>query len=79
MVRKGLICVLMISLLLSACGSGEGETADDLALKLRGEYLGAQCCRGAATVTADYGQRVYQYELEFQSDEEQTLLTLTAP
>ena len=72
-------CVLMISLLLSACAAAEGETADDLALKLRGEYLAAERCSGTACVTADYGQRVYQYELEFQSNEEETLLTLTAP
>ena len=77
--RKGMICVLMISLLLSACAAAEGETADDLALKLRGEYLAAERCSGTACVTADYGQRVYQYELEFQSNEEETLLTLTAP
>lgn len=77
--RKGMICVLMISLLLSACAAVEGETADDLALKLRGEYLAAERCSGTACVTADYGQRVYQYELEFQSNEEETLLTLTAP
>lgn len=77
--RKGMVCVLMISLLLSSCGSAEGETADDLALKLRGEYLAAESCTGTACVSADYGQRVYQYELEFQSDEEQTILTLTAP
>ena len=69
----------MISLLLSACAAAEGETADDLALKLRGEYLAAERCSGTACVTADYGQRVYQYELEFQSNEEETLLTLTAP
>lgn len=77
--RKGMICVLMISLFLSACGSGEEESADNLALKLRGEYLAAQCCSGTAAITADYGQRVYRYELEFQSDEEQTTLTLTSP
>lgn len=77
--RKGMICVLMISLLLSACGRAEGENGDDLALKLRGEYLAAESCSGTARVTADYGQRVYQYELEFQSNEEETLLTLTAP
>ena len=77
--RKGMICVLMISFLLSACAAAEGENGDDLALKLRGEYLAAESCSGTACVTADYGQRVYQYELEFQSNEEETLLTLTAP
>ena len=40
--RKGMICVLMISFLLSACAAAEGENGDDLALKLRGEYLAAE-------------------------------------
>ncbi len=77
--RKAMACVLMTSLLLSACGRAEGETADDLALKLRGAYLAAECCSGTACVTADYGQRVYRYEMEFQSTGEETILNLTAP
>ena len=77
--RKGMICVLMISLLLSACGGTEGESGDALALKLRGEFLAADSCTGTAVVTADYGQRVYRYEMSFVSDEEQTALTLIAP
>ena len=77
--RRRLLCVLMISLLLSACGAEERETADDLALKLRGEFLAAESCSGTAYVTADYGQRVYRYELEFYSNEEETTLVLTAP
>ncbi len=77
--RKGMICVLMISLLLSACGGTEGESGDALALKLRGEFLAADSCSGTAVVTADYGQRIYRYEMNFLSDEEQTTLTLTAP
>ena len=77
--RRNLLCVLMISLLLSACGAEEGDTADDLALKLRGEFLAAEHYSGTACITADYGQRVYRYEMEFHSNEEETTLVLTAP
>ena len=77
--RRNLLCVLMISLLLSACGAEEGDTADDLALKLRGEFLAAEYCSGTACITADYGQRVYRYEMEFHSNEEEATLVLTAP
>ena len=36
-------------------------------------------CAGQAAITADYGQRVYQYELAVAVDGEETTLTLSAP
>ncbi len=78
--RKVLCCVLMMTLLLTACGGvGAGSEAEELALQLRGEYLSMTDCAGEAVVTADYGQRVYRYEMHFTSDEKETVLTLTAP
>ena len=77
--RKLLFCVLMMSLLLTACGGEEENRAEELALTVRGEYLAAQSCAGTAALTADYGQRICRYEVEFASDEEETVLTLTAP
>lgn len=80
--RKLLLCVPMMTLLLlSACGcspagAGEGE---ELALAIRGEYLEQPAWTAAAAVTADYGQRVYQYELTAACDGEETTLALTAP
>ena len=62
--RKLLFCVPMMILLLSACtGGAEGNEAEELALQIRGEYLAMSSCAGQAAITADYGQRVYQYEL----------------
>jgi len=78
-VRRLWLSVLMITLLLTACGGEEGSKADELALTTRGAYLAAKGCSGAAVVTADYGQRIYRYRLDFQAEEEQTLLTLTEP
>ena len=77
--RKLLLCVLMMTVLLTACGSGEESRAEELALTIRGEHLAAQSCAGTAALTADYGQRVCRYEVDFTSDEEETVLTLTAP
>lgn len=77
--RKYLICVLMTALLLTGCGQGGGNEAEELALTIRGEYLALDSCAAQAAVTADYGQRVYQYELAAAVNGEETVLTLSAP
>lgn len=77
--RKYLICVLMTALLLAGCGQAGVNEAEELALAIRGEYLAMDSCTARAEVTADYGQRVYQYEMTVSAAEEETLLILTAP
>lgn len=78
--RKTLCCVLMMTLLLSACSAGgEGNKAEEAALQARGEYLAMTQGSGSAKITADYGKRVYCYELDFTVDEQATVLKLTAP
>ena len=77
--RKKLCCVLMMTLLLTGCGRGGENKAEEMALQARGEYLVMTHCSGSAKITADYGQRVYCYELDFSADEQETQLELTAP
>lgn len=77
--RKRLICVLMTTLLLAGCGKAGGNEGEELALTIRGEYLAMEACSARAAVTADYGQRVYRYEMAVSVTEEETVLTLTAP
>ena len=76
--RKLLLCALMMTLL-AGCGSGMVSEAEELALAIRGEYLAMDSCAIQASVTADYGQRVYQYELAAAVNGEETILTLSAP
>jgi len=80
-VRKRLICAQMIGLLLlSSCAGGGGiSEAEELALTIRGEYLEMTQWSGKAAITADYGRRVYQYELTAGGTREETVLVLTAP
>ncbi len=75
-------CALMMSLcLLAACGGGRGgEDADQLALDLRGRYLALSGCTARLELTADYGERVYEYGLDLSYQREgDTTLTVTAP
>lgn len=78
--RKLVLCVLMMTLLLAACGgAGKDNGLEQEALTIRGEFLSMSGCSGSAAITADYGQRVYRWELSFSVTSEETVLTLTAP
>jgi len=79
-VRKGLLFVPMMILLLASCAGGTGMSeAEELALTMRGEYLAMTGCTTKAAITADYGQRVYDFELTAAVAGEKTTMTLTAP
>lgn len=80
--RKLLFCVPMMTLLLlSACGAGPAgaSEAEKLSLAVRGEYLEMTNWSADAAITADYGQRVYQYELTAQLVGGEMTLTLSQP
>lgn len=67
-------------LLLAGCfGQSEAQKTLDLALTIRGEYLSLPGWSAHVSLTADYGQRVYDYELTASSHSEETTLTITAP
>ena len=76
--RRLLLCVPMI-ILLVGCGPAKVSRGEELALVIRGEYLEQAPWRASAAITADYGRRVYEYELEAAWDGGETTLTLTAP
>lgn len=81
--RRKLCALMMILPLLAGCGRGEhegGNSADELALAIRAEYLAMTACAATVDITADYGQRVYEYTLavSWQKDGE-TVLTVLAP
>lgn len=81
--RKRLCALMMIVPLLTGCGAGkQGKdiSAEELALTIRGEYLAMTACSATVDVTADHGQRVYEYTLsvEWQKGGE-TVLTVLKP
>lgn len=75
------ICALMIVLtcLLASCGGGKDEP-EELLQQIRGHYLELSACGGHGELTADYGQRVYTYGIDFTwAKDGETRLVLTSP
>ena len=79
--RKLLSCVLMMTLLLAGCGGQSGEESpDNLAAQIRGEYLSLSAWTATVSVTADYGERVYDFVLDVSWEKEgETVLTVVEP
>ena len=79
---KKAFCIPLLALLLAVpLGGCTGEGEDNaLALQLRADFMDRQGCAGTMEVTADYGQRVYEYTVTFSGTEEEGLsLVITAP
>ena len=82
--RRTRICALMMTLCLAlaACGGEEAEArnADELALAIRTEYLAMEGCTARMEVTADYGERVYDFTLDLSyARDGETTITVAAP
>ena len=75
-----LVLTMTLCLTLTCCGGEGGSQAEQLALDIRGEYLAMSGCAASMEVTADYGQRVYEYSVDLTWQREgESVLTLTAP
>lgn len=79
--RKALSCVLMMTLLLAGCKAGGGEESpENLAARIRGEYLNLTGWAASVDVNVDYGERVYEFGLDVSWQKEgDTVLTITEP
>lgn len=85
--KTRLLLPILLTALLASCaqtgtvpGTGQELTAEEEARQVRTEFLAASSCTGTAEVTADYGQRVYEFGLDFSWVlDGETVLTLTAP
>lgn len=80
-VRKLTACVLMMTLLLCSCTAGGGETTpEEAALNLRDTYQALAGWTADVDVTAEVGNKVFDFTLNAQWRREgETVLTITAP
>lgn len=69
---------LALALLLTGCAAGE-QGPDQAALDLRSAYLSMSGMEAQAEVTADYGDRAYQYTVSCRGTAEEGSLTVIAP
>lgn len=75
---KAFCAPLLLAVLLCGC-TGDQED-NDLALQLRSDFLAGEGCAGTMAVTADYGQRVYNYTVTFSGTREEGLsMVITEP
>lgn len=70
---------LMITLLLVLSACGEGSESAGLDARFRQYYAALTSFTARAQVTADYGERVYQYELAMSGDLTQGALEVLSP
>lgn len=81
--RKRICALMMTLILLTGCSEGgqeNGRSAEELALNIRTEYLAMMTCTASVDITADYGQRVYEYSMDISWEKDgETRLTITAP
>jgi outer membrane lipoprotein-sorting protein len=66
--------MIVLCLLLTACGRGEKSNYDELTLQIRSAYLAMEHCSATVDLTADYGERVYQYTLTLDSQKDGDLV-----
>lgn len=78
--RRTLSCVLMMTLLLCACGGKEKGGAEQLAARIRAEYLSAAEVHAEAELSAVYGEEVFDFTVDVRWRREgETVLTVTEP
>ena len=78
--RKLLSCVLMMTLLLTGCGTDEGESPENLAALIRAEYLAIDGWAATVDLSASYGEQVFDFTVDASWQREgDTVMTITAP
>ncbi len=71
--------MMILLLTLAACGRG-AASEDALALEARTQYLEMSTCGGEVLLTADYGDRMYEYTVSFTWQQGgEMALEITAP
>ena len=79
-VRKMISCVLMMTLLLTGCGTTKDDSPENLAAQIRAEYLALHGWSSTVAISADYGEQVFDFAVEavWQRDGD-TVITVIEP
>lgn len=78
--RRIISCVLMMTLLLTGCGTRKEDSPENLAALIRAEYLSMSGCSSTVNLSADYGEQVFDFTVNASWQRGgDTVLTVTAP
>ena len=78
--RKAWLCALMTALVVSSLAACSGKASPQEALQeIQNGFSSSQQLSLSAAVTADYGQRVYDFYLEYQQEGENGIITIREP
>ncbi|MCC8129078.1 MAG: hypothetical protein LIO51_03960 [Clostridiales bacterium] len=76
--KRGALMILPIVLLLSGCG-WMGQSTEAKTEELRAVYQAMTGFQASAEITADYGDRAYQYTVTLSGNASAGTMTVTAP
>ena len=76
--RVKLATILCVAIILCGCGNASDSLKDGM--ELRRQILESSGCSFHSTITADYGEKIYVFEMDCKTDKEGTLqFTVTSP
>lgn len=79
-VRRMISCVLMMTLLLAGCGKSGDDSPEELAARIRAEYLSLSGWTAQAELCADYGEQVFEFAVDAAWERGgDTVITVTQP
>lgn len=78
--RRMISCVLMMTLLLVGCGKSGDDSPEELAARIRTEYLSLSGWTAQAELCADYGEQVFEFAVDAAWERGgDTVITVTQP
>ena len=78
--RRMISCVLMMTLLLTGCGTSKKDSPENLAALIRTEYLSLAGWSSAVSLSADYGEQVFDFTVNAAWERDgDTVITVTGP
>ena len=76
--KRAWLLALMIMLITAGCAGGGSQDREKM-LAIRAKYIGAAVFDATADMTADYGDRVYEYKLSYSGNGAKGELTVFEP